>query len=48
MVFGFPSLMLLMSASESVGIGGIPLFMLIAAIPIIPVLTSFIAKRKGL
>ncbi len=45
MTFGLPSMMLAMGASEWQGIGGMFLFVVIAVIPVIPCLVSFIIEK---
>ncbi len=48
MTLGYPGLMLLMAGSENSGMGGIPLFIIVAMIPALPIVTAVITKkRKG-
>ncbi|MBO5230390.1 MAG: hypothetical protein J6B52_03095 [Clostridia bacterium] len=46
MTLGYPSLMLLMAGSENSGMGGIPLFIIVALIPVLPILTALITKKR--
>ncbi len=46
MTLGYPSLMLLMAGSENSGMGGIPLLMIVAMMPALPILTATITKKK--